>query len=126
MKSLCSPAVEPLAGYAWSSDDDASRTVASGVLEPSSGMLDLGVAAARRRRRRRLPDRLLLPQEPPGDDYGIIDFNLAAQSGVFSTAGGFEGAVAVPEPATLSLAMLLSTLRRRRRDRKARNPDAQR
>jgi hypothetical protein len=55
------------------------------------------------------------------DDYGIIDFNVTAQSGVFPTAGGdagLDGVAAVPEPGSvgvIALAGLTATLHRRRK-----------
>jgi hypothetical protein len=49
------------------------------------------------------------------DDYGIIDFNVTAQTGVFPTGDGLDGAVAVPEPASAAGLMLAGLAAGRRR-----------
>jgi hypothetical protein len=50
-------------------------------------------------------------------DYGIIDSNVRIQGAQFPTAGGATaaGVTAVPEPASLALALLPAALLARRR-----------
>ena len=49
------------------------------------------------------------------DDYGIIDFNVTAQTGVFPATVGVEGVTAIPEPAAVGLLVVCGALAQRRR-----------